>query len=153
MTREWARTERVRGKGSALACMFCGRHPNITERCYSDGTISFTVCCPHCWNKHFRDHRETGIDITVCSNNIYSAIRDWNLVNGAYYRGYRKALNDIDRQLSEQFSKHVENWFLYGEVGKKQNYDFRRDYNGQFKKAGEKNNQEKERTKSDTFPC
>lgn len=137
MIKEWARTERVRGKGAALACMFCGRRPNITERCYSDGTITFLVCCPHCYNKHLRDPHETEIDISVCARNIYAAIKDWNTINGAYRRGYRKALNDIERQLSEQFSKHVENLFLNGQVWKKQNYDFRRDYNGQFKKAGD----------------
>lgn len=102
MTREWARTERVRGKGAALACMFCGRHPNITERCYSDGTISFTVNCPHCWNKHFRDPRETGIDITVCARNIYAAIKDWNKINGAFVEGYKAGCAAISEILKKE---------------------------------------------------
>ena len=139
MTQGWARSETVRGKGSAANCMFCGKKPYILEKGYCDGSHSFSICCPGCYNKHFKDKRETGVSITVVAENVYDAIRDWNKVNGAFYRGYRQALDDVERQLSEQFSKRVEEYFLYGEVEKKQNYDFRRDYNGQFKKAGDKN--------------
>ena len=81
MTGNWARTEHVRGKGSAANCMLCGRKPHILEKGFYDGSHSFTVCCPHCWNKHFNDKRETGVSITVVAENVYSAIRDWNKIN------------------------------------------------------------------------
>lgn len=81
MNGNWARTEHVRGKGSAANCMLCGGKPHILEKGFYDGSHSFTVCCPHCWNKHFKDKRETGISITVVAENVYDAIRDWNKIN------------------------------------------------------------------------
>lgn len=81
MTGNWARTEHVRGKGSAANCMLCGRKPHILEKGFYDGSHSFTVCCPHCWNKRFKDKRETGVSITVVAEDVYSAIRDWNKIN------------------------------------------------------------------------
>ena len=81
MNGNWARTEHVRGKGSAVNCMLCGNKPHILEKGFYDGSHSFTVCCPHCWNKHFKDKRETGVSITVVAENVYDAIRDWNKIN------------------------------------------------------------------------
>lgn len=81
MTGNWARNETVRGKGSAVECMFCGRKPHILEKGYFDGSHYFSVCCPGCCNRHFKDKRETGIYITVVAENVYSAIRDWNKIN------------------------------------------------------------------------
>lgn len=81
MNGNWARTEHVRGKGSAANCMLCGSKPHILEKGFYDGSHSFTVCCHHCWNKHFKDKRETGISITVVAENVYDAIRDWNKIN------------------------------------------------------------------------
>lgn len=81
MNGNWARTEHIRGKGSAANCMLCGRKPHILEKGFYDASHSFTVCCPHCWNKHFKDKRETGVSITVVAENVYAAIRDWNKIN------------------------------------------------------------------------
>lgn len=81
MNGNWARHETVRGKGAAANCMLCGRKPYILEKGFYDGSHNFTVCCPHCWNKHFKDKRETGVSITVIAENVYDAIRDWNKVN------------------------------------------------------------------------
>ena len=82
MSGNWARYETVRGKGSAANCMMCGKRPSILEKGFMDGTVQFSVTCPGCWNKHFKDKRETGISITVVAENVYDAIRDWNRVNG-----------------------------------------------------------------------
>lgn len=102
----WARYETVRGKGSAASCIICGRKPSIVEKGYYDGTRVFTICCPHCCNKHFRDPDETGIDISVCARKIYASIRDWNKVNrnvdalvaqaysDGWNSGYQHAMDD-----------------------------------------------------------
>ena len=81
MNGNWARTEHIRGKGSAANCMLCGRKPYILEKGYCDGSHCFYICCPHCWNKHFEDKRKTGVDITVVAENVYDAISDWNKIN------------------------------------------------------------------------
>jgi hypothetical protein len=81
MNGNWARTEHVRGKGSAANCMICGNKPHILEKGYCDGSHSFYICCPGCYNRHFKDKRKTGVDITVVAENVYAAIRDWNKIN------------------------------------------------------------------------
>lgn len=81
MTGNWARTETVRGNGAAVKCMFCGRKPHILEKGYFDGSHIFSVNCPACWNRQFKDKRETGVNITVSAENVYAAIRDWNKIN------------------------------------------------------------------------
>ena len=88
MRGNWARHETVRGKRSAANCMMCGNRPSILEKGYYDGTVTFSITCPRCWNRHFKDKRETGVDITVVAENVYAAIRDWNKVNerGLYWR-------------------------------------------------------------------
>ena len=95
----WARYETVRGKGSAVNCMICGGRPGITEKGFVDGTISFTITCARCWNRYFKDPNVTGISITVCSRNVYEAIRDWNRVNGAFLNGYKAAYTAVSEVL------------------------------------------------------
>jgi len=102
----YARYETVRGKGSAANCIICGRKPQILEKIFYDGGHVFIICCPYCCNKHFRDKRETGVDITVCSETLYHGIRDWNKVNrnvddlvakaysDGWNSGYQHAMDD-----------------------------------------------------------
>ena len=65
-------------------------------------------------------------------------LKEVRLMDGkAYEAGYRQAIADFQKQIADAFSHTVEDEILYGDVKKKTDYDFRRDYNGQFKKGGD----------------
>ena len=57
----------------------------------------------------------------------------------AYEAGYRQAIADLKQQLADTVSHSVEDALIYGDGTKRvseKDYDFQRDYNGQFKKGG-----------------
>ena len=57
----------------------------------------------------------------------------------AYEAGYRQAIADFSQQLKDAVSHSVEDALIYGDGTKRvseKDYNFQRDYNGQFKKGG-----------------
>ena len=49
-----------------------------------------------------------------------------------YILGYKKGIEDYQKAVQESFNRELEKMFLEGE--KKSDWDFHRDYHGQFKK-------------------
>ena len=70
-------------------------------------------------------------------------LRETRLCDGeAYEKGYRQAIADFQKQIADAFAHSVEDALIYGDGTKRvseKDYDFQRDYNGQFKKGGSDN--------------
>lgn len=70
-------------------------------------------------------------------------LKEVRIMDGkAYEAGYRQAISDFNKQIKDALSHSIEDALIYGDGTKRvseKDYDFQRDYNGQFKKGGDAN--------------
>lgn len=70
-------------------------------------------------------------------------LKEVRIMDGkAYEAGYRQAIADFNKQIKDALSHSIEDALIYGDGTKRvfeKDYNFQRDYNGQFKKGGSDN--------------
>lgn len=95
-------------------------------------------------NARYYRHRPEAKRLMGLYDSIYFflvELREVRIMDGkAYEAGYRQAIADFHQQLLDAVSNSVEDALIYGGGPKRvseKDYDFKRDYNGQFKKGGD----------------
>ena len=97
-------------------------------------------------NANYYRNRPEAKRLTGLYDSIYLflvELKEVRLMDGkGYEAGYRQAIADFHQQLNDALTHSIEDAFIYGDGTKRvseKDYDFQRDYNGQFKKGGSGN--------------